>query len=40
MDDFNMDESFDLAGYSLNYAEIVKQKDLMAMTRQIGRAHV
>ena len=36
MDEFNMDESFDMVGYSLNYAEIVKQKDLMAMTRLLA----
>ena len=36
MDEFNMDEAFDMAGYSLNYAEIVKQKDLMAMTRLLA----
>ena len=35
MDEFDNME-FDMAGYSLNYAEIVKQKDLMAMTRLLA----
>ena len=36
MDEFNMDKAFDMAGCSLNYAEITKQKDLMAMTRLLA----
>ena len=34
MDEF--DEAFDVDGYSLNYAEIVKQNDLMAVTRLLA----
>lgn len=36
MDDFNMDEAFDMVAYSLNYELITKQKDLMAVTRLLA----
>jgi hypothetical protein len=36
MDEFNMDDAFDLDGYTVNLEEVSKQKDLMAVTRLLA----